>query len=157
VDGKALPDLNNQKFVDQRLRIKDAISTVKSTFSSTSVMKYLKTASNGTDKNYPIFSSFFSFFKGIPQKKLTAKSIIEATFISSDKNKDYELDLIEFSDFVLIGLPKIGSGLQDYTEALKVAKLFDFDHNDKICMTGKQFKKKENLNYTYFFQSSLKC
>ena len=70
---------------------------------------------------------------------MTTKSIIEAAFISSDKNKDYELDLIEFSDLVLVSLVKVNSSLQDYTEAIKVVKLYDVDHNDQISMPGEIF------------------
>ena len=44
MDGKLLPDLNNHKFVDERVKIKEAIPTVRTTFSSSSFAKYLKSA-----------------------------------------------------------------------------------------------------------------
>ncbi len=46
VNDRVLPELNNQKFVDFRIKIKDAILTPKQ-FLSTDVMKYFKTISNG--------------------------------------------------------------------------------------------------------------
>ena len=49
------------------------------------------------------------------------------------------MDLIEFSDLVLVSLPKINSGLQDYIETIKVVKLYDVDHDDQISMPGKSF------------------
>lgn len=138
MDGKSIPDLNNQKFVDQRINIKEVIPNVKTTFPSSSFAKYLKSATSSKTIVFKIKinQNWINFVKGVPQKKLTAKSIIEATFIASDRNKDYELDLIEFSELVLVSLAKVNSGLQDYSEAIKVAKLYDVDHNDRISMTG---------------------
>lgn len=46
VDGKILSDLNNQKFVDPRIKIKEAIANAKIIPSAT-IMKYLKAPSNG--------------------------------------------------------------------------------------------------------------
>jgi hypothetical protein len=46
VDGRVVPDLNNQKFVDQRINIKEVIPNVKITFSGSSFSKYLKSATS---------------------------------------------------------------------------------------------------------------
>ncbi len=139
MDGRVVPDLNNQKFVDQRINIKEVIPNVKITFSGSSFSKYLKSATSSMKFFKFLHLCICIFNKGVPQKKLTVKSIIEAAFLSSDKNKDYELDLIEFSDLVLVSLPKINSGLQDYIETIKVVKLYDVDHDDQISMPGKSF------------------
>ena len=48
VDGRVVPDLNNQKFVDQRINIKEVVPSIKITFSGSSFSKYLKSATSST-------------------------------------------------------------------------------------------------------------
>ena len=46
VDGRSLYELNNEKFVDFRVNVNSTLVNAKN-ISSTMVMKYIKTISNG--------------------------------------------------------------------------------------------------------------
>ena len=87
MEGKLLPEYNNRPFVNLVISIKQAVQSIKP-ISSVDVMRYIRSASNG-----------------IPQRKLTAISIIESAFTAADRNNDGHIDIPEFVFFTVNGLP----------------------------------------------------
>ena len=81
-------------------------------------------------------------YLALPQRKLTENSVIEATFFAYDKNKDYTLDLMEFSELAIVALGRIDAGLKDFSEAQRVFQLSDLNKNEKLSKTGE-----EKLNF----------
>lgn len=77
------------------------------------------------------------FSKGKQQTKLTAQSIIEASFTLADRNNDSMIDIPEFVYFSVSSLPK-NLALKNMNESLKVMKLFDENNDDKLSLKGKQ-------------------
>lgn len=64
--------------------------------------------------------------------------MIEATFFAFDKNKDYALDLMEFSELAIVALGRIDAGLKDFGEAQRVFQLSDLNKNEKLSKTGEE-------------------
>jgi Ca2+-binding EF-hand superfamily protein len=75
-----------------------------------------------------------NLLEDVPTKKITKKSLIEATFITADKNKNFQLDLVEFHGFVVVDLEKINCHLKNSKDSQKIMDLFDANKDGQLNM-----------------------